>query len=80
MAITFDELIERAKRLAGAGLSPDLWAKADLDLAACVTLALQECSQKNARTPETRGLLMQTYSVSLNSSGFGALQIGRAHV
>ena len=73
MAITTDELVERAKRLVEAGASPSVWARAELDLAACITLAVQECSEQNANNPEMRALLMQPYSVSLNSSGFGDL-------
>ena len=73
MPITTDELVERAKRLVEAGASPSVWARAELDLTACITLAVQECSQDNALNPEMRALLMQTYSVALNSSAFGDL-------
>lgn len=72
--MTIAELIERAKRLAGAGSgSPDMWAKAEIDLAACVTLALHEMSAEVMRDEARRGLLQQVYSVTLDGSGVGDL-------
>ena len=73
MAITLDELVERAKRLAGAGVSPDIWAKAELDLAACVPIATHECAEDIMRDPAKNGYLQQDYSVAVNGSGVGTI-------
>lgn len=71
MAITKDEIIERAKRLAGAGLPVDVWAKAEIDMAACMTIAVHELAEDVMRDDVKRGYLQQDYSVSLDSSGVG---------
>lgn len=73
MAITLDELIERAKRLAGAAASPDLWARAELNLAACVPIAIHECAEEVIGDPLMNSYLQQDYSVALNGSGVGSL-------
>lgn len=73
MAITLDELVERAKRLAGAGVSPDTWAKAELDLAACVPIAVHECTNDVMGDPAKNSYLQQDYSVAVNGAGVGSL-------
>lgn len=73
MAITKDEIIERAKRLAGAGVSPDIWARAELDLAACLNIAVHELSEDVMRDDYRRAYLQQDYSVAVNSAGVGSI-------
>lgn len=68
--MTIAELIERSKRLAGAGTgSPDAWARAEIDLAACVLIAIHELSTEVMRDPERRAWLQQKYTVALDAAG-----------
>lgn len=69
--MTKDEIIERAKRLAGAGLPVDVWAKAEIDMAACMTIAVHELAEDVMRDDVKRGYLQQDYSVALDSLGIG---------
>lgn len=70
----FAELIERTKRLAGAGApSPDAWARSEFDLAACVALAIHEVAMSVMRDDHRRALLQQDYSVDLDAAGEGDL-------
>jgi hypothetical protein len=68
--VTIAELVERSKRLAGAGSgSPDAWAKAEIDLAACVQIAIHELANDVMRDPERRAWLQQKYTVQLDGAG-----------
>ena len=70
--MTFPELCERAKRLAGAGSpSPDIWAQSEIDLAACKDIALNELANETMRDDARRHLLQQSYSVTLDANGEG---------
>ena len=72
--MTIADLIERSKRLLGAGSgSPDVWAKAEIDLAACVNIAVHEMAVDVMNDNARRGLLQQNYSVTLDGSGIGDL-------
>ncbi len=70
--MTFPQLIEQAKRLAGAGSgSPDLWADKEIDLAACKNIALAELAHEAMHDDARRHLLQQNYSVALDANGEG---------
>lgn len=65
--MTFDELVELAKRRLEAGsASPRTWSDAELDLAGCVLTASQELAIEVMRDPGRRSWLQQTYSVGLD--------------
>jgi len=72
--MTFDELVERAKRQLNAGQSqPHVWPDSELDIAACVMQASGKLGQKVMKDDALRALLQQEYSVSLNTQGEGDL-------
>lgn len=65
--MTFDELIELAKRQLSAGSAPPrVWSDAELDLAGCVPSASHELSLEVMRDPARRAWLQQDYPVPLD--------------
>lgn len=72
--MTFNELVERAKRQLNAGQpQPHTWPESEIDLAACVMQAISAMAHDVMRSDELRSLLQQEYSVTLDSSGEGDL-------
>lgn len=73
--MTFDELLELAKRRLAAGSAyPKVWADAELDLAACVPTAALALSYDVMRDSALRSWLQQDYSVPLDpGTGIGDL-------
>lgn len=65
--MSFDELVELAKRRLSAGSAPPrVWSDAELGLAACVHTASSELSLEVMRDSARRALLQQDYPVSLD--------------
>lgn len=65
--MSFDELIELAKRRLNAGAAaPRVWNDAELDLAACVPIASHELSMAVMRDESRRAWLQQGYPVTLD--------------
>lgn len=72
--MTTDDLILTAKRRLNAGTAGRAWEQFDIDIAACVSQALGELSMRVMNDDARRGLLQQSYSVTLDSDGIGNLQ------
>lgn len=65
--MTFDELIELAKRQLNAGSAPPrIWSDAELDLSACVPGASHELAVEVMRDDARRAWLQQDYPVPLD--------------
>lgn len=72
--MTFNELVERAKRQLNAGQpQPHVWPDSEIDLAACVMQARQRAARKVMNDDRLRGLLQQEYPVTLSAAGVGDL-------
>lgn len=71
--MTFNDLVERAKRQLSAGQpEPRTWAESEIDIAACVMQASSAVAHMVMRDNALRPLLQQEYSVTL-SGGEGNL-------
>jgi len=72
--MTFNELVERAKRQLNAGQpQPHDWIESEIDIAACVMQASQRVAHDVMRDPSLRSLLQQEYTVTLDANGEGNL-------
>jgi hypothetical protein len=65
--MTFDELVELAKRRLSAGsVPPRVWSDAELDLSACVSAAARELASEVMYDDTRRAWLQQDYPVPLD--------------
>lgn len=72
--MTFNDLIERARRQLNAGQpQPRTWPESEIDLAACVMQASSELAHRVMRDSSLRSLLQQEYTVTLDANGEGNL-------